>query len=100
MMLNPRIVKALSLCALCFALAACSGASKKTDSYVSSTGVATILDNDKESCTRSCNAEYDRCGDTSAAQSPVGRGQFTGIFGAQADCKTDLRSCFARCKAR
>jgi len=100
MMLTPKIMKALSLCALGVVLVGCTAAPKRTDSYVSSSGAVTMIENDKESCMHSCNAEFDRCGDTTAAQTQVGRGQLTGVFGAQADCKDDMRACLARCKTR
>lgn len=97
------IVKALSFCVLGLLIvstAACSRAPRRVDTYTNASGAVTVLENDRESCVRSCNAEYDRCGDTNAAQEVVGRGQMTGIFGGQADCRDDLRSCLARCKSR
>jgi len=100
MMISRNIVKALSLCVLILSVAACSGAAKKSDTYVSSAGAVTILDNDREACTRSCNAEFDRCSSTGAAEQQVGRGQMTGVFGAQADCKDDMKACLNRCKSR
>ena len=100
MMFHSTLVKALSLCLLLCAVSACSGASKKPETYVNDAGAVTVLDNDRESCTRSCNADFDRCSGTSAAESKVGRGQMTGIFGAQADCKADMKACLSRCRAR
>lgn len=100
MMFNPTLVKALSLCLLIVALAACSGASKKSYRYTSESGAVTVLDTDRESCTRSCNADFDRCSSTSAAESKVGRGSMTGVFGAQADCKNEIKACLSRCKSR
>lgn len=104
MMLYNGIMKALSFCLLIMVLglglAACSAAPKKSDTYMSGSGAVMYLDNDQEACTRSCNAEFDRCGDSRAAQEQVGRsGQMTGVFGGQADCKDDMRSCLSRCKA-
>ncbi len=102
-MFNKNIGKAPSfflLLTVIVLLGACSAAPQKNTSYTSSSGVVTMLDNDQESCARSCNADFDRCSESSAAQSPVGRGQMTGIFGAQADCKDSLKACFSRCKAR
>ncbi|MDD2325297.1 MAG: hypothetical protein PHW63_04750 [Alphaproteobacteria bacterium] len=100
MLFSSKRVKALSLCLMLVALTACSGASKKADTYTNDAGAVTILDNDREACTRSCNAEFDRCSGTAAAESRVGRGQMTGIFGAQADCKDDMKACLSRCRAR
>lgn len=99
MMLGNRIVKALFLC-LFLAFAACSAAPRQAQTYTNNAGAVIPLENDRESCTHSCNAEYDRCNETSAAQRPVGRGQLTAIFGGRADCKEDLRPCLAMCKAR
>ena len=100
MIISKNIVKALSLCAILAMIAGCSGAARKGDTYTSGSGAVMALDNDRESCTRSCNADFDRCSATSAAQSQVGRGQMTGVFGAQADCKVDMKSCLNSCKAR
>lgn len=102
MKLETRIVKALSLCLLTAMLAACSAAPRKTDTYVSpATGAVTSLESGRESCARSCNSDFDRCSDTYAAESRVGRsGAFSGTLGAAADCKAALRSCLASCKGR
>lgn len=102
MMFSKDVVRALSLCAvLVVVLAGCSGAAKKSDRYTGSSGAVTVLDSDRESCTHSCNADFDRCSSTKAAQDPVGRsGQMTGILGAQADCNANMKACLNRCKAR
>lgn len=97
-MSNLNIVKALSVCVLLLAVAACSGASKRQTTYTNDAGAVTLLESDAESCKRTCNADFDRCTSTSAAEGPVGKGQFTGVFGAQADCKDDMRACLKRCK--
>jgi hypothetical protein len=100
MKFSQTVVKTLFLFALVLSVAACSGARKHTETYTSPSGGVMVLDNDYESCTRSCNAEYDRCNSTRAAESKVGRGSMTGIFGAQADCKASMKTCLARCKER
>ena len=46
------------------------------------------------------DADFDRCSSTSAAESKVGRGSMTGVFGAQADCKNEIKACLSRCKSR
>jgi hypothetical protein len=100
MTFTSKIVKALFLCALLTATAACTAAPKKIDTYTSGSGAVMTLENDAESCKRSCDNDFDRCSDTSAAQAQVGRGQMTGVFGAGADCKDDMKACLARCKGR
>ncbi len=98
-MLTDGMMKALSLCLLVLA-AACTPAPQRTDTYTSGSGDVVFIENDREACVRSCNADYDRCGDTRAAGEQVGRGQMTGVFGGAADCKADLKSCLSSCKAR
>lgn len=102
MKLETGIVKALSLCLLLVVLSACSAAPRRSESYTSTaTGAVTSFDTPRESCVNSCNADFDRCGDTRAAESAVGRsGAFSGTLGAAADCKAALRSCLATCKGR
>ncbi|MGE4350623.1 MAG: hypothetical protein AB7E52_00360 [Bdellovibrionales bacterium] len=101
MQFNQTFGKALSLCLIIGALAACSGAAHHADTYTDSTGAVMFLDNPQEACRSACNADYDRCMSTSAAQEPVGRnGQMTGVLGAVADCKADLKSCLRSCKSR
>ena len=100
MKLSQTVVKALFLFALVVSVSACSGASRRSESYTSPSGGTMLLDNDREACVRSCDSEYDRCNSTRAAESKVGRGSMTGIFGAQADCKDDMKACLSRCKER
>jgi len=100
MIISKKIVRALSLCAALVLVAACTAAPKKSDTYTSGAGAITVLENDQEACSRSCNVDFDRCNSTSAAEAQVGRGQMTGVFGAQADCKDDMKSCLRRCKSR
>ncbi len=100
MMNNSEIVRVLFLCLLIGTVAACTPAPGTTQTYTTNTGKVLYLENDQESCTRSCNASYDRCGESRAASSQVGRGQFTGVFGGEADCRETLRSCLKMCKAQ
>ncbi|HBM91170.1 MAG TPA: hypothetical protein DD400_04775 [Rhodospirillaceae bacterium] len=101
MMCTSRIVKALFLFvgSLVF-LSACTPAPRSVDSYTSAAGTTVFFENDRDACISSCNTEFDRCSDMTAAQNPVGRGQMTGIFGAEADCKDSLRSCLKECRVR
>jgi len=99
MMLQNRIMKALSLCLL-LAAAACSPARQQGETYTSKSGEVMHIENNRESCVRSCNNDYDRCSETGAAQESVGRGQMNGVLGGGADCKDDMKSCLADCKTR
>lgn len=98
-----RIVKALSFCLLlAFAVAACTPAPRKNDSYVSPvSGSVTRVESGRESCVASCNGDFDRCSDSYAATATVGRsGDLGSSLGAAADCRASLRSCLAACKGR
>ncbi len=96
-----RIVKALFLFVGSFVfLSACTPASRNADTYTSTAGTTIFLESDRGACINACNTEFDRCSDMTAAQKPVGRGQMTGIFGAEADCKASLRNCLKECRAR
>lgn len=93
------IMKALSFYLLLVCLIACTPAPKQADTYTSGNGEIVVL-GDRDACESACNTDYDRCGDSMAAGEVVGRGQMTGIFGGNADCKSDLRSCLSACKGR
>lgn len=100
MMLTNGIVKALSFCGFLAALTACSPAPQHVDSYTSSGGEVTLIENARESCTRACNADYDRCGDSRASREVGLNGQMQGVLGGGADCRDDLKACLASCKTR
>ncbi|HAX91638.1 MAG TPA: hypothetical protein DCY07_05450 [Rhodospirillaceae bacterium] len=104
MMFNKTTQKAslfFALCVFVLAVSACTPAPKKSTTYTGASGAVTLLENDRESCTRSCNADFDRCAGTKAAQTPIGRaGQMDGVLGAQADCNAAIKSCLSRCKGR
>jgi hypothetical protein len=100
MAFNRKIVKALFLFTVSLFVVSCTAAPNAAATYTSNSGAVVYLDNDRESCVRSCNADFDRCGDTRAAQAPVGRGQMTGILGGAADCNAALRTCLGACKGR
>jgi hypothetical protein len=102
--MTRKIVKALFLCLILGAvsggLVACSPASRCCeDTYRTKSGQLIYLEDDMQSCERSCNAAYDRCAESMAARSPVGNGQMTGILGGEADCRDSLRSCLKDCRA-
>jgi len=82
-------------------LAACSAAPQAVSSRYTDADAPSLSDTDHESCVRSCNTDYDRCGDTNAAQTPVGRdGQLGDVLGAKAGCSASLKSCLERCRGR
>ncbi len=95
--MKPR--SALLLIAGIISLSACSGA-PRSDSYTSRIGAATTLDSDRESCMRTCNADYVRCADTDAARRNIGGNEAADLFGAAANCKQTLKNCLPRCKGR
>lgn len=94
-----RIVKASFLFGLTL-LCACTAAPKHADTYTDSAGATLYLESDRDSCVRSCNVDFDRCGETKAAKTPVGRGDMTGILGSGAECKDSLKTCLAGCRKR
>ncbi|MDX9690423.1 MAG: hypothetical protein EOM37_03465 [Proteobacteria bacterium] len=104
MVLFKDVLKPLSFVSMVLivsaVLGACTGSYHKRDSYVAKSGAVVNLETDKQSCQATCDSEYDRCMETGAAQSPVGRGQMTGVLGAQADCSASMRSCQNRCRIR
>lgn len=58
------------------------------------------LETDQESCRRSCESDYARCGEAeSARRSPLLGGSSDRIGGA-AVCQQSLKSCLPRCKGR
>ena len=81
-------------------LTGCISGTTPTDSYTNKTGKTTLIQSDREQCTRSCNEEYSRCMDTQAArQSPVA-GAPDGMFGASSDCRSALKDCLPDCRSR
>ncbi len=81
-------------------LSACISGVKQPDTYVSQDGKTTIIESDKEMCQRSCNNDYARCMDTTAAQDNSGIKGPSGVFGASGDCRNDLQKCLPTCKAQ
>jgi len=82
-------------------LSACISGVKPADTYVGQDGKVTVIENDRETCQRDCNADYSRCMDSSEAggdnsglvDAPKG------MFGASAECRNALESCLPVCKA-
>ncbi len=100
MNVQSKVMKPLLLLLVLVSFSACSGYYRQTDSYVRPSGSVKVLESDRESCVSSCNADYDRCGETSAAHTDVARGRLTGIVGAQADCAASFRRCMRMCRER
>jgi hypothetical protein len=90
------------------ALSACVSGTKPPDTYVGKNGKTTIIESDREMCERSCNDTYSRCMESTAAENnsgvngPSGSGILgpTGMFGASAECRSDLQRCLPACKAQ
>jgi len=80
-------------------LSGCISGQPKTDSYTDSKGKTTLIESDSEMCTHSCNDDYDRCMETAPASQNL-PGEPSGMFGASADCKNDLRRCLRGCKSQ
>jgi len=81
-------------------LAGCVSGKPATDSYTDKYGKASAVLSDREQCERSCNEEFSRCSETSAARDNSGITGPAGLFGASADCRNDLSSCLKGCKSR
>jgi hypothetical protein len=79
-------------------LAACVSGKPPADTYTGKSGAVTTIETDREACIKACNDDYARCGDTDAARRGVSPNIPAGLFGAQADCREDLKNCLPRCK--
>jgi hypothetical protein len=93
-----RAVSILAIMVL-VGVAGCSG-KKPATTYIDASGKPTIIETDREQCTRACNKESVRCNDTMAAQSMPVSGAPEGMFGASADCRNELGNCLKDCKSR
>jgi hypothetical protein len=81
-------------------LTACVSGTKPQSSYTSpTTGKTTVIESDREMCTSSCNADYNRCMDSQAASQGI-PGTPSGMFGASAECRSELSDCLPGCKGR
>jgi hypothetical protein len=81
-------------------LSACVSGTQHPDIYVGKDGKTTVIENDREMCQRSCNEDYSRCMDSSAAQDNSGINGPSGVFGASGDCRSSLQHCLPGCKAQ
>ncbi len=79
-------------------LSACVSGTKPPDTYVGRDGRTTIIETDAEACRRSCDGDYARCMDTSAASTDSGINGPSGMFGASADCRASLKKCLQSCR--
>ncbi len=77
-------------------LGGCISGVKEPDTYTDRTGKTTVIETDREACTRSCNETYSRCMGTEPAQHSGVNGP-AGMFGASADCRSDLKNCLPAC---
>ncbi|MDX2027807.1 MAG: hypothetical protein SFW62_04160 [Alphaproteobacteria bacterium] len=98
--MNSRLSRLLLLVFTIATLNGCISGVREPDAYVSPvSGEKTLIENNREMCTRSCNQDYSRCMDTGSAQGSGVIGP-SGMFGASADCRRDLRGCLSDCNAR
>jgi len=79
-------------------LSACVSGKKAPDSYVGLDGKTVIIENDAETCRRSCNDTYSRCMDSSFTETNDGYNGPSGVFGASAECRSNLQACLRSCK--
>lgn len=80
-------------------LSACVSGTKHADTYTDKNGKTTVIESDREMCQRSCNDDYSRCMDTTAASDNSGVNGPSGVFGASGDCRKSLKKCLPTCKA-
>jgi hypothetical protein len=81
-------------------LSACVSGTKPADTYVGQDGKVTRIESDREMCQRSCNQDYSRCMDSSAASDNSGINGPSGVFGASGDCRKQLQKCLPGCKGQ
>ena len=82
------------------ALSGCISGKKPPETVIDSSGNETVIESDKESCVRVCNEDYSRCMDTMSAQDNSGVNGPRGMFGANADCRRNLKDCLPGCQGR
>ncbi|MFY9287497.1 MAG: hypothetical protein WAO98_03240 [Alphaproteobacteria bacterium] len=81
------------------ALTSCAPATKR-DAYTSISGETMVFKTDRGLCMDSCNQEFARCMDQRGAEDNSGVHGPRGMFGASADCRSDLKSCLDSCRTR
>lgn len=94
--MKTKIVGMLSVILL---LSACISGVKPADTYTDRNGKTTVIESDKEMCERSCNDDYSRCMESSAAEDNSGINGPSGVFGASGDCRSALQKCMPTCKS-
>jgi hypothetical protein len=96
-----RVLKRAALSFLVLiSLSACVSGTKPPDTYTDRNGKTTIIETDREMCQRSCNEDYSRCMESTAATDNGGVNGPSGVFGASGDCRTSLQHCLPGCKAQ
>ncbi|MDE2029346.1 MAG: hypothetical protein KGI97_02160 [Alphaproteobacteria bacterium] len=95
-----RILTFVMLGMLSTALSGCISGVKPPDTYVGKDGKTTIIESDREMCRRSCNDDYERCMDSTAASTNNGLSAPSGVFGASGECRSDLTDCLKSCLGR
>lgn len=93
------MMKRILLIAVVGMLSGCVSGKKPPDTYVGENGKTTIIESDSEMCKRSCNDDYSRCMDSSAAANNDGIHGLNGVLGASGECKGDLKKCLRGCNA-
>jgi hypothetical protein len=81
-------------------LSGCISGVKETDTYTDRNGKTTIIETDREACTRSCNEDFSRCMDTEPAQTNGGLHDAPNTFGARGDCHDNLKDCLSGCNTQ
>lgn len=97
--MTKRILALASIMVMAGVLSACVSGTKPRDTYVGKDGKVTVIESGREMCERSCNDDYSRCMETTAAGDNSGIQGPSGVFGASGDCKTALRHCLPGCKS-
>jgi hypothetical protein len=97
--LTPRVLLVTVSLLLAAPLGGCISGTKPAETYTDSNGKTTVIEGDREECTRSCNSDNSRCMDQRAARDTGINGP-SGMFGASAECRDNLKSCLDGCKGR
>jgi len=96
---HARLISACAVATLLL-LAACVSGTRPQSTYTSpTTGKTTVIESDREMCNRACNDDYNRCMDSQAASETI-PGTPPGMFGAAAECRSELAKCLPGCKGR
>lgn len=82
------------------ALAGCISGVTPPDSYTDRNGKTTVFQTDAELCVQSCNDDYDRCMDAPNTGRNIVSGPDSNLYGTNASCHGDLKTCLDSCKGR